>query len=225
MQQGGAFMRNRFRVIWLGLAFLLLTFSTGVAAPKPVYEQCEFSGEIHSFGELVTILTSVAGPWELADSLGNKVPLFVSGNVLGGYLAEGEYWGQVRCIKRQPRFDFDFGPDECTSPYEGDGPPPFGNPDYPDTAHFCPYRLVLLDGIYDRQSDMVQFDSTAEVVLADYSIGPPCEVAPDDPNCVAPGGYTVFSGKVLTVGQNITLQFGTDQEEPEDPKPPKKPKK
>jgi hypothetical protein len=217
-------MRNCFRFIWLVLALSLLTFSTGGAAPKPVYEQCEFSGEIHSFGDLVTILTSVAGPWELADSLGNKVPLFVSGNVLAGYLPEGDYWGQARCIKRQARFDFDLGPNECDSPYEGDGPPPFGNPDYPDTAHFCPYRLVLLDGIYDRQSNMVKFDSTAEVVLSDYSLGPPCEVAPDDPNCVEQGGYTVFSGRVLTGGQHVTLQFES-ADEPEEPKPPKKPKK
>ena len=92
-------MRKCVKLLWLGVAVSLLTFPLAGKpgkGPKPTYEQCTFQGDILSCTVIeggafcdrdnpatVTILTSVAGAYELADVPGGtKLPLYLFQNLL-----------------------------------------------------------------------------------------------------------------------------------------------
>jgi hypothetical protein len=169
---------KRVRPIFLmGLGVALLALPV-VGAPPPKTEVCTFTGDIVGGGDPtdgapVEIGVSVSA-WELlVPGTDQKSTLWLAQGLLNDaegleYLPEGAYHGQARVLKKDGRFDFDFGDETCISPTYGDAPPFWSDGD-----GLCPYRLIILDGIYDRTTDSVFWEAGSRVQLDDYTAGPP----------------------------------------------------
>jgi hypothetical protein len=207
-------------------AALLALPATG-AGPKPKYEACSISGDVESFGEVV-IGANVPAYESVYLRLASNL-LAVDGNLIASYgegddpiwkgdfdpspsllpgATDGYYYGNIRLLKNQGRLDFFFSPvHPCTNPPTDEGP---GRSYDSET---CPFALVILDGITD--TDSVTFDSSARVLLMDYTLGPVCPKEEDEkpgkgngkgkktetdeeppPPCVETGGFQVGSGPV-----------------------------
>jgi len=209
-------------------AAALLALPVTGAGPKPKYEACTISGDVVSVSEVVIGVNVPAFEsvyLRLAPNL-----LAVDGSLITSY-GEGDdpvwrgdfepspwllpgvtdgYYGNIRLLKNQGRLDFFFSPvHPCTNPPTDEGP---GRSYDSET---CPFALVILDGITD--TDSVTFDSSARVLLMDYTLGPVCpreedekpgkgngkgkkpvtdEEPPPPPPCVETGGFQVGNGPV-----------------------------
>jgi hypothetical protein len=126
--------------------------------------------------------------------------------------------GQLRIDKNGPAyetggtFDFHFGPEPCTTPSyaetENGGSSTF-LPFWIDGDDFCPYRLKITQGVYNRRNDRLTFDRSATFRLADHTRDnglPHCvDVEEPDPgvNC-NPNAYYVVREEPV---DSIVVQF------------------
>jgi hypothetical protein len=210
---------TRIRILVMGLGVALLTLPAMGAKPA-VVELCVFSGDVGSNDVAVEIGVSTTG-WELLDpTTGQKTTLWLRQDLLldtdgvVAYLDEGDYYGQARVLKKDGRFDFDFGDEECVSPTYGDTPPFWSDGD-----GLCPYALVILDGVYDRQADDVTWGAGSRVILVDYTLGRPCAVFPQP--CIESGEYNVGFGPLSPLGVRAQFSTAGEEEPPPDPEPEK----
>lgn len=218
----------RISLVWLATSLLALP-ALGEKpgdGPQPVTELCEFTGDIVSNPDTdgnpgIVEIGVVTWTWELLDTSGNDAKLYLSQNLLtceegplscegGVYTSDvlgqvlvGEYYGKARVLtKWEKRFSFDFGPAPCQA-WTMEDVPPFGVPGTPN-AHLCPFSATVLYGDYDRKANRMVWGSGTLFSWADYTKGPPCDVA--DPPCVDPEDYWVGAGPV----NEITVQFLPD---------------
>jgi hypothetical protein len=203
------------------LAIVFSAWSALMLAGKPAETQrCTIVGDVSSDldgdgeADVVEIGTNVPG-WITLDENGDPAGLVLQGGLLDRddgkpNLPSGYYPGHARMLKRQGRFDFDFGPANCIAPAYEDTPPY-----WIDGDGLCPYRLIILDGVYDRQADTVTYAGpTPEVYLVDYTLGPPCSVNPDPEICIGEEtgtSYTVGDGPVSEF-PGIRFEFLADDD-------------
>jgi hypothetical protein len=97
------------------------------------------------------------GPLAMTVLRGELEALFAG----GGLGPNGSYSGPGRVLKRQGRLDFyfDLPASDCRPAGWEDEPGP--------GTGFCQYRLILLNGVYDRKPDTVEFTDGTEALLVD----------------------------------------------------------
>ena len=225
-------------LVALGVTLLVIPVTEGKPA-KEVTALCTLTGDIDSYGPVE--VGAKTWTYVLRDpDNGGMVPLRLRGNLLwdwdtgasyesvqvGMTLVEGNYFGQARIGTE--RLDFDFGPlvngEPCATPAYEDVKP-WGVPGT-DNAHLCPFHLVIVDGIYDRTLDRVVWGPDSRVYLFDSSQGVPCEVYPNDPDCIGPPDYyQVGSGPLRALGWEdpgpLVAQFQTDGGDGDETEPEK----
>lgn len=120
----------------------------GGGGAKVTTEVCNMAGDVSS-----------AGPVEVGidvKTYGPNILLILSPSLAGSEF-EGTFPCEARVLKKDGRLDFY---------YDGDGENPgCGGPEFKSSANVCPYRLILLDGNYDRQADTVFFGQPGRVYL------------------------------------------------------------
>jgi hypothetical protein len=155
----------------------------GDAAPtKQFTRPCELSGDATGGGE-VGVKAWSYGPLTMTIMSGGLQTLF------GCVSGSNAYSGPGRVLDN--RLDFYFDPSEnpleCGPFEDNDGIPR------------CPYRLILLDGVYDQQAETVTFE-VAEALLVDYTV---------------PDPYTLCEGTADLVVQFTDGDGGGDETESE----------
>jgi hypothetical protein len=149
----------------------------GGGGAKVTTQNCEMGGDIESDGDVQVGI--------IVQAYGEQIHLTLSSAILDGKLDPGEYYGYARVLKKDGRLDFAFSddPDEALvcRPVSKDDRPPFD-------PGICPYELILMDGIYDRRADTVEFGSKARRYVSAY-----------------PGG--ILSEEPLRTGESVTITF------------------
>ena len=150
---------NRLGTLLSSAAVLALV--CGVAAnakpTKVTTQACILDGADASGEGDVGIDVRSYGLLEMNILSGDLETLFVEGD----FSPIGSYSGLGRVLKRQGRLDFyfDLAAPDCR-PGDWDEVPG------PDTD-ICQYRLILLNGVYDRKADTVWFTDGTEALLVD----------------------------------------------------------
>lgn len=94
-------------------------------------------------------------------------------NVIAALQPLDSYYGLGRILKREGRLDFDFNIEDgkpedvdCRPIEWGEEPGPNLDP------AVCRYNLLLMNGVYDRKSDSVEFGSGTTAQLFDWRAAP-----------------------------------------------------
>jgi hypothetical protein len=150
----------------------------GGGGARVTTQNCEMEGDIVSDGDVQVGI--------IVQAYGEQIHLALSSAILDGKLDPGEYYGYARVLKKDGRLDFAFSgdPEEALDcrPVSKDDQPPF------EGLGICPYELILMDGIYDRRADTVEFGSKARRYVSAY-----------------PGG--ILSEEPLRTGESVTITF------------------
>ena len=220
--------------VTVSLPSLLLA---GKKPSPPQTQACTIYGDIMGSGEVEIGLDYSSMQFPVVDDVGMPVCLSLSSSLLNGIdppmlpphgsgsvCESGSYQGQLYVIKSggsRGRLDFHSGPEPCTTPSyasieDGGSSPwlPFWVPwdGQPYDDDFCPYRLVILNGIYDRENDTMTYDNTATVRLMDATLGPWCGYVEEE-GCIE--NYQAGSGPISPEG--IHIQFLSDSGGGEEP--------
>jgi hypothetical protein len=153
-------MTRRAGALLASAAILALVFGvTANAKPSKVTTQaCTLldDGDASGGGD-VGIDVKSYGPLSMTVLGGGLEALFEG----GGFSPNGAYSGPGRVLKRQGRLDFyfDLPASDCRPAGWDDEPGP--------GTGFCQYRLILLNGVYDRKADTVEFTDGTEALLVD----------------------------------------------------------
>lgn len=160
-------MRKLTRLACGGAALaLVLGVTADVKAGKPGNDQpktqaCTLTGDAQGAGQ-VGIDAKSYGPLTMTVEEGTALAaVFVRLGVTEAYS------GQGRVLKSQGRLDFHFDTpgSECRPIAYGEEPGP-GLP-----AEVCRYHLLLLNGVYNRKANEVEYQApTTEAQLFDYTI-------------------------------------------------------
>lgn len=149
-------MTRRVGTFLASVAVVALFFGVAASAKpsKTFTRPCELTGDAFGEGE-VGVKAWSYGPLTMTVQDGGLQSLFVG----GGFSPDGVYVGPGRVSETRLDLYFDLPESDCR-PATSDDPPGPG-------TGVCQYRLILLNGVYYRNEDKVEFGAGTEALLID----------------------------------------------------------